>query len=151
MNHKALSVGLLVAGLGLVLSSCAPPIPRDPSGRAVFVPQDFRHGSGLPYFCYEADVNNQPISYCFLMPDQCAIKMNRSRNMANMVVKSLECTPADEVYCYEEYVPWQSFVTCTRTPPQCELDKQRDVASGNFKAMDMSACSRFDKSYQPRL
>jgi hypothetical protein len=157
MNHKALSVGLLVAGLGLVLCSCGPPIPRDPSGRALFVPQHFRHGSGLPYSCYDADVNNQPMSYCFLMQDQCAIKMHGERKQVNAVIKSVECTPADEVYCFEKYTllgptgGWQSFVTCTRTPQQCESAKLNDVASGDYDPMNTSPCSKYDKSYQPRL
>jgi hypothetical protein len=151
MSHKAVWVGLLVAGLGLVLCSCGPPIPRDPSGRAVFVPQDFRHGSGLPYFCYEADVDNRPMSYCFLMQDQCAIKMHGERRQVNAVIKSAECSPAEEVFCFEEYGGGQSFVTCTRTPQQCESAKQGDVASGDYAPMDVSPCIRLDRSYQPRL
>ena len=150
MNHKALSLGLLVAGLGLVLCSCAS-IPRDASGRAVFLPQDFRHGSGVPYFCDDADVNNQPMSYCFLMQDQCAIKMHNERRAVNAVIKSVECTPVNEVYCFQEYGSGLSFVTCTRTPQQCESARQGDVASGEYAAMDTSPCGRFDKSYQPRL
>ena len=66
------------------------------------------------------------------------------------VVKSVGCTPVDEVYCYEEYGPFDA-VSCSRTAQHCEASRQWDIANEGYSDKNTSLCTRVDKSYQPVL
>lgn len=165
MNRRSLSIirsAVAASALVVVLGACGaaplPVMPRDPSGNLLFDYQDVRHGAGLPYLCFDGQVDGNLTSPCYLTQDECEQKMKKLVRDPGWIIKSAACAPSEDMFCHESYQRWNissrvSFgaeftvvvgqnvpLGCYRTLAYCEADRQNDLnAHRDKQRVDLGA------------